>query len=165
MWSGCLWHQDLKDLMINTLIPLHALEEMFLSKHRTPEPQPLMALGGLLDLWLNHTTSWSPAAVAMINNMLTTSMWKRYVGYICHFHDYCWKHGHNFPLAELEAVGVIASFFKSATRVGQQPGTTLALMLAAIATLYKLTGSSPTRDPLLAHLHCTIMHTCTTQPI
>ncbi|ELR24498.1 uncharacterized protein ACA1_322350 [Acanthamoeba castellanii str. Neff] len=49
--------------------------------------------------------------------MLTTSMWKRYVGYICHFHDYCWKHGHNFPLAELEAVGVIASFFKSATRV------------------------------------------------
>ncbi|ELR24499.1 uncharacterized protein ACA1_322360 [Acanthamoeba castellanii str. Neff] len=38
MWSGCLWHQDLKDLMINTLIPLHALEEMFLSKHRTPEP-------------------------------------------------------------------------------------------------------------------------------
>ncbi len=38
-------------------------------------------------------------------------------------------------------------------------------MLAAIATLYEPTGSSPMRDPLLTHLHHMIMCTHTTHPI
>ncbi len=38
MWSGCCWRQDLEDLMIDMPILLHALEEMFLSEHGTPEP-------------------------------------------------------------------------------------------------------------------------------
>jgi hypothetical protein len=124
-----------------------------------------MALGGLSDLWLNHTASWSPAVVAMIDNVLATSMWKRYVGYICCFRDYCWKCGHDFPLAESEAVGVIASFFESTTRVGQRPGATLASMSAAITMLYEPTGSSPTRAPLLTRLHRAIVRARTTRPI
>ena len=74
-------------------------------------------------------------------------------------------HGRQFPPAQEEAVGTVASFLEAATRTSQRPKSTLASLSAAIGALYETAEYHPTRDPLLTRVKRAIVRERTSRPV
>jgi len=70
-----------------------------------------------------------------------------------------------FPPEQDKAIGVVASFLKSATQSSQQPCSTIASLSAAIGALYETTDFHPTHNPLLSQVKYALVRLHTTCPI
>jgi len=137
------------------------LQKQIQSHTRAPAQQAL-EVGSLQNLWLPNPAGWSSAAANLLNNALATSTWKCYAGNLHQFKVYCLTNDIPFPPEQEEAVGVVASFFESATRSSQQPHSTIASLSTAIGALYETTDFHPTHDPLLSQVKCALVHLHTT---
>ncbi len=94
----------------------------------------------------------------MLDLALTPATWQRYWSSLIHFHNFCKQEEVDFPLEQEDAVATITNFIEVATHALQCPLAMINSLLAVISTLYKPLNLFPMHNPLIKHLHCTLVH-------